>query len=701
MSAPSSTTAERWVPGVRVARTYQRSWLRADLVAGVVLAAILVPQGMAYAELAGLPAATGLYTTIACLVGYAVFGPSRVLVLGPDSSISPLILAAITPLLVTGDPASAIALAGMLAVLVGLTEIGLGLGKLGFVADLLSKEVQVGYMNGLAITIIVGQLPKLFGFSTHADSFLAELRAFADSLDQTQTTTLVVGAAVLVLLLVLPRITTRLPAILVGVVGATVASAVFGLAGKGVATVGALPQGIPAPTLPWTNAGDVVPLLIAAVGITLVSLTDTIATATSFAARRGEEVEPNQEMIGMGAANIAAGLFQGFAVSTSGSRTAVAEQSKAKTQLTGVVGAALVVVLLLFLNSLLADLPQTALAAVVIVAALSLMDVGILRRYLRVRKSAFAVSLVATAGVMALGVLQGIVVAVTLAILLFFRRNWWPHGAVLGKLEGDDGWHDVDAHPDAKQIPGVVVYRWEAPLFFANAGAFRLQIRKLVRDHEPRWVVLQCEAVTDVDVTAAEMLEQLDNELNAAGTHLAFAEMRSRLQDLTLRYGLLETLDREHFYPTLEAALEEIHARESSPAHRVTDLAGVLGWILGVLALLLERVSRGALGRLLLEPRLDLEQRLALLPCDTRKARVDLHQRVNQHRGRSEPGEPLAVGGDHIPRRPLGARVREHLRERPLVVIPTLTLLDVGRGELPVVVGEVDPPQQAGSLLLL
>ncbi len=553
------------VPGVRVLRTYRRAWLRADLLAGAVLAAILVPQGMAYAELAGLPAVTGLYTTIACLVGYAVLGPSRVLVLGPDSSISPLILAAITPLLVTGDPASAIALAGMLAVLVGLTEIGLGLGKLGFVADLLSKEVQVGYMNGLAITIIVGQMPKLFGFSTHADSFLAELRAFVENLDQTQTTTLLVGVAVLVLLLVLPRITTRLPAVLVGVVGATVASAVFGLADSGVATVGALPQGVPTPAFPWTTASDVVPLLIAAVGITLVSLTDTIATATSFAARRGEEVEPNQEMIGMGAANIAAGLFQGFAVSTSGSRTAVAEQSGAKSQVTGLVGAGLVAALLLFLNSLLADLPQTALAAVVIVAALSLTDLGLLRRYLRVRRSAFAVSLLATVGVMLLGVLQGILVAVTLAILLFFRRNWWPHGAVLGTVEGLEGWHDVDAHPDALQIPGVVVYRWEAPLFFANAGAFRQQIRHLVRDHRPEWVVIQCEAVTDVDVTAAEMLEQLDNELNAAGVHMAFAEMRSRLQDLTLRYGLLETLDREHFYPTLEAALEEIRSGNRPP----------------------------------------------------------------------------------------------------------------------------------------
>ena len=547
------------MPAVRALRTYQRPWLRADLTAGVVLAAILVPQGMAYAQLAGLPAVTGLYTTIACLAGYAVFGPSRVLVLGPDSSISPLILAAITPLLVAGgDPDTAIALAGMLAVLVGLTEIGLGLGKLGFVADLLSKEVQVGYMNGLGITIIVGQLPKLFGFSTHADSFLKEVRVFVENLDQTHATTLIVGLAVLALLLVLPRITRRLPAVLVAVVAATAMSAAFGLAEHGVATVGALPKGVPTPAIPWTNAGDVPSLLIAAVGITLVSLTDTIATATSFAARRGDEVEPNQEMIGMGAANIAAGLFRGFAVSTSGSRTAVAEQSGAKSQLTGVVGAALVAILLLFLNSLLADLPQTALAAVVIVAAVSLMDVGLLRRYYQVRRSAFAVSLVATAGVMLLGVLQGILVAVALAILLFFRRNWWPHGAVLGRVDGVAGWHDVDTHPEAAELPGIVVYRWEAPLFFANAGSFREAIRQLARERHPDWIVLQCEAITDVDVTAAEMLEQLDNELNADGTHLAFAEMRSRLQDLTLRYGLMETLDRHHFYPTLEAALEEI-----------------------------------------------------------------------------------------------------------------------------------------------
>jgi high affinity sulfate transporter 1 len=556
---------ERWVPGVRAARTYDRSWLRSDLVAGVVLAAILVPQGMAYAELAGLPPVTGLYTTIACLIAYAVFGPSRVLVLGPDSAVSPLILAAIVPLLAGGNPSTAVALAGMLAVLVGLIMIGLGVGKLGFVADLLSSEVQVGYMNGLAITIIVGQLPKLFGFSADADGFFREIQAFLQGLDQTNVTTLAVGVAVLAVLLILPRFTRRVPAVLVAVVGATLVSAFFALATRGVATVGSLPQGFPKPTLPWTSIGDVVPLFLAAIGITLVSLTDTIATASSFAARRGDEVQPDQEMIGIGAANIAAGLFQGFAISTSGSRTAVAEESGAKSQFTGVVGAVIVLALLVFFNSLLADLPQAALAAVVITAALSLMNFTVLVRYYRVRKSALLLSLVATVGVIIFGVLQGIVVAIVLAVLMFFRRSWWPHGEVLGQVEGVAGWHSVHAYPVVRQLPGIVVFRWEAPLFFANAGSFRHEIRRLVREAEPSWVVLQCQAITDIDVTASEMLVQLDEELNGKGIHLAFVEMRSRLKDLTLRYGLLDTIDAEHFYDTLDAALGEIRAAGPVP----------------------------------------------------------------------------------------------------------------------------------------
>jgi high affinity sulfate transporter 1 len=553
-----ATFVGSWMPGVRAVSTYRREWLRSDVVAGVVLAAILVPQGMAYAELAGLPPVTGLYTTITCLVAYAIFGPSRVLVLGPDSSVSPLILAAITPLFVTGDTSTAIALAGMLAVMVGLIEIALAVGKAGFVADLLSREVQVGYMNGLAITIIAGQLPKLFGFSTDADDIIDEVREFFKGLDQTEAAALVTGVLVLAALIVLPRLMPRVPAVLVAVVGATVASAVLDLSADGVATVGALPSGVPTPSWPWTSVSDVGPLLLAAFGITLVSLTDTIATSSSFAARRGDEVDPNQELKGIGAANVAAGLFQGFAVSTSGSRTAVAEQAGAKTQVTNLVGAAVVALLLLFFSSLLADLPQSALAAIVIVAALSLMNVNATIRFLQVRRSAFVLSLVASAGVILLGVLEGIAIAIALAIALFFRRNWWPYGAVLGEVEGLDGWHSVVAYPEARERADIVVFRWEAPLFFANAGAFRRQVRDLVRDREPAWVVLQCAAITDIDVTAAEVLEQLDNELNAAGVHIAFAGMRTRLQELTLRYGLLETLDRDHFFPTVQAAVDAI-----------------------------------------------------------------------------------------------------------------------------------------------
>ena len=442
-----SPRADSIVPGIAALASYERRWLRDDFVAGVVLAAILVPQGMAYAELAGLPPVTGLYTTIACLLGYALMGPSKVLVLGPDSSVSPLIFAAIAPLVVAGDdPTTAIVLAGMMAILVGLIEILLGVAKLGFVADLLSKEVQVGYMNGLAITIIVSQLPKLCGFSTDADSFVSELREFVQGFDQRNSTALAIGLLTLAVMLGLSRVTRKVPAVLVAVVGATIITAVFDL---DVRTVGVLPSGLPRPKLPWTEWGDVLPLLIAAAGVTLVSLTDTIATSSSFAARRGDEVDANQEMVGLGTANIAAGLFQGFAVSTSGSRTAVAEQSGAKSQLTGVVGAASVALLLILFPSVLADLPQSALAAVVIAAALSLADFAVLARYWRVRRSALVLAVVTAMGVIFFGVLEGIVAAIILSILLFFQSNWWPHGELLGQVPDDTNWHSLAHNSDA------------------------------------------------------------------------------------------------------------------------------------------------------------------------------------------------------------------------------------------------------------
>src|SRR3954452_18202168 len=281
---------ETYVPGVRVARSYQRRWLRSDILAGVVLTSLLVPQGMAYAELAGLPAVTGLYTTIACLVAYAIMGPSRILVLGPDSAVSPMILAAIVAIGVGGNSAKALELAGMLALIVAAMEIGLGLAKLGFVADLLSKEVKVGYLNGLAVVIIIGQIPKLCGFSLEADKPIPKIKEFATNLDKINGVALTTGLICLVTLFVLQRFARAIPAVLVVIVGATIASALLNLSDHDVSTVGALPRGLPHPALPWTSFGDVGPLALAAIGITLVSLTDTIATSASFAARHGETV---------------------------------------------------------------------------------------------------------------------------------------------------------------------------------------------------------------------------------------------------------------------------------------------------------------------------------------------------------------------------------------------------------------------------
>ncbi len=352
------------------------------------------------------------------------------------------------------------------------------------------------------------------------------MRAFFNGLDEVNSTALAVGLLTLAVLLGLPRLTRTVPAVLVAVLGATAATSWFDL---DVQTVGVLPEGLPRPALPWTEWSDVGPLLIATAGITLVSLTDTIATSIAFAARRGDEVDPNQEMVGIGTANIAAGVFQGFAVSTSGSRTAVAEQSGAKSQLTGLIGAALVVLLLVLFPAVLADLPQPALAAVVIAAALSLDDITALTRYWRLRKSALLLSLAASAGVIFLGMLEGIVGAVALSILLFFQRNSWPHGELLGAVPGDRTWHSLAAHPGATPRADLIVFRWEAPLFFANSGMFRQQVRHHVRRCRPRWVVLQREAITDIDVSAAEMLARLDLELNEQGIHVAFVELRTRL----------------------------------------------------------------------------------------------------------------------------------------------------------------------------
>jgi high affinity sulfate transporter 1 len=556
---------EKWMPGIRAVRTYDRTWAGKDMVAGVVLCALLVPQGMAYAELAGLPAITGLYTTIVCLFAYAAFGPSPYLVLGPDSSLGPMIAAAILPLAM-GDEAYAIALAGMLALLVGVVCAGAGIARLGFVSDLLSAPVRLGYLAGLAVTIFVGQLPKLFGFSIDADSFFEEIVLFGQSLAQTNGFALAIGLLCLFIILGLKRWRPKWPGILIAVVAAVVITTVFNLAARGVDIVGVLPQGFPSPAFPRVNLADIPLLAATAVGISLVAIGDTISTSAGFAARRGYEIDSDQEMVGIGAANLFAGIFTGFPVSTSSSRTAVAEQSGARTQLTGVVAGLLVLIMLLFVPGLVKNMPQPALAAIVITASISLFDLKALRRLYAMRRSEFFLALICALGVMLVGVLEGIIIAVIVAVLQFFERSWRPYVAVLGKPTQVDGHHDITRYPDAVQVPGLLLIRWDAPLFFANANIFRKKLRDLLAHMEPKpfWVLVAAEPVTDVDVTAAEMLIDLDEELNASNIHLVFAELKDPVKDKIMRYGLLETIDVHHFYPTLETAIAAFYQETNS-----------------------------------------------------------------------------------------------------------------------------------------
>jgi high affinity sulfate transporter 1 len=553
-AAPSGV--ERYVPGVTLVRSYQRRWLGKDVAAGLVLTALLVPQGMAYAELAGLPPITGLYTSILCLLGYAVFGPSRVLVLGPDSALGPMIAATLAPLLLArGDPARAVALASALALIVGLVMAVAGLARLGFVADLLSRPTQIGYLNGLAITIVIGQLPKLLGFSVHADGLWHELTRLWDGITggAVNMYAATVGVGSLVLILVLQHWLPRIPSVLVAVVLSGVVVAVFDLTAHGVATIGVLPGGFPPFTVPHFQRSDLVPLVTGALAISLVALADTMSTASAFASRRHEPLRGDQEMIGIGAANIAAGFFQGFPVSTSGSRTAVADQAGARSQLAGVVGALAITAILLFATGLMQDVPSATLAAIVIAAALSLVDIAGTRRLWRYRRTEFALSIVALLGVAVLGVLPGILVAVGLSVLNVFRRLWWPHQAELGRVHGIAGLHDTASHPDAQRLDGLLVYRFDAPLIFANARTFGDAVRSLVADHPgTRWMVVASEPVTDVDTTAAAMLVELDDWLAERGVELVFAEMKDPVRARLQRYGLLDRFGAETFFPTLD-----------------------------------------------------------------------------------------------------------------------------------------------------
>ena len=547
----------RWLPGLHTLRHYEIASLRHDVVAGLVLTSVLVPVGIAYAVASGLPGICGLYATIVPLLAYAVFGPSRVLVLGPDSSLVALILAVVLPL-AAGDPQRAVALAGMMAVVSGLLCIVAGAARLGFVTELLSKPIRYGYMNGIALTVLVSQLPALFGFTVDANGVLKEIFGFIQGVvaGKTNWTSLVLGTGTLAVILLLKR-SKRLPGVLIAVVATTVIVGAMNLATTaGVSVLGSLPQGLPAFAFPSITYRDIVPVLLGGFAVALVSFADTSVLSRAYAARSGTFVDPNQEMVGLGTANLVAGFFQGFPVSASASRTPVAEAAGARTQLAGVVGALAVASLLLAPN-LLRNLPTTTLAAVVIASAIALIEVTDLRRIYRIQRWEFWLSIGCLAGVAVLGAIPGIGLAIVIAVIEFLWDGWRPHSAVLGRVESVKGYHDITRYPDARLVPGLVLLRWDAPLFFANAELFQNRaLDGVAASPTPvRWLVVAAEPVTSVDVTAADMLIALDETLHAAGIELCFAEVKDPVKDKLKRFGIFSTLGEERFFPTVGEAV--------------------------------------------------------------------------------------------------------------------------------------------------
>lgn len=550
---------EGWAPGLITLQHYQRAWLLRDLVAGLALTAILVPVGMGYAEASGLPAIHGLYATLVPLIVYAIFGPSRILVLGPDSTLTAVIAALILPL-AAGSVERAVVLAGMLAILSGICSMLIGLARLGLLADLLSKPIRIGFLNAIALTVLVGQLPKIMGIPATSGDLFDQLHHLLQSLisGQSNGVALLMGGTSLALILLLARLWPNWPGLLLVVLLATGISAWFKLADTAhLSVLGRLPQGLPHWQFPSVSWHDVRQLLPGAVIISLLSFTDTSVLSRALAQRGGYRVSQSQEMVALGLANITTGLCQGFAISSSASRTPVAEAAGAKTQVTGLVGALAIALLLVWGTEWLQNLPSAVLGAVVIAACLSFADVAGMRQMLRQRKLEFALSLTSFVGVALIGVIEGIFITLALTMLALLWNVWHPYFAVLGRVDGAKGYHDVVRHPEGRRVPGLVLFRWDAQLFFANGELFQEQVHHAIATAPTptRRLVVVADAISDIDITAADMLVSLYLDLKQQGIELYFAGLKGQVKDRLKDYGTLDQIGHDIFAPTVGNAV--------------------------------------------------------------------------------------------------------------------------------------------------
>ena len=547
-------------------RTYRRAWLRADLLAGLTVGAMLVPQSMAYAEIAGMPPETGFYAVLFALPVYALVGTSRHLGIGPEPGTAILAATGVAAI-ADGDAARYAALMATLALMVGVICTGAALLRLGFIADALSKPVLVGYITGVGLTLLSSQLAKLTGVPIDADTFFPRVLEFVTNLDAIHAATLAMGLGTLVLILLLRRTAPRVPGALIAVTAATALSALFDLDEHGIAVVGDIPPGLPRLAWPDVTGGDLGQLLPVALGIALIGYTDNILTARSIAARRRYSVDANQELAALGAINITAGLAQGFPISSSASRTAVPASLGSHTQLVGVVGAAFLATSLLLLRPLLAEIPQPALAAVIVAAAIAIIDLAGFAALARFSRSELFLAITAALGVMIFDVLTGVLIAVALSIVVALGKLARPHDAVLGEGVGLDGWVDADAYEGSTTLEGLLVYRFDAPLFFANVGWFRQRLRRAM-DRNPgaeRWVVIDFEGIGSVDATAVEGLCELVDELHDEGVVVGTARANDIVVSQLQRGGVIERIGDDNVHATINRAVQAF--RETDQSH--------------------------------------------------------------------------------------------------------------------------------------
>lgn len=577
-TAPTASIVDRlgrFAPGLPALLRYRREDFPHDLIAGLSVAAVALPVGVAYAQLAGFSPVVGLYSSILPLVAYALFGTSRQLIMGPDAATCALVAAAVAPL-AAGDEGLYLSLSMALAFLAGLFCIGASFLRLGALADFLSRPILVGFLNGISLHIMLGQIGKVFGFELEAPGILPRLVEFLSKLGTTHWPTLAVGLATVAVLIVSPRIFPRLPAALIAIVAAGLAVAWLGLDGQGVATVGAVPAGLPGLRLPQIPLDALEPLVAAAAGIALMSFSSAMLTARSFAAKNRYDIDVDREFSALGAANIASALSQGFAISGADSRTAMSDAAGGRTQVAGLVSAASIAAVLLFLTEPLRYVPIAALGAVLIKASLSLMDLATLKRLYRLDKRELVISIVATLGVVWVGAINAILFAVALALLRFLQLVARPRVELLGRVKGYAGIHPVQHHPEARTIPGLVIFRFNAAVVFFNAAYFKHQALLAIEgaEAEPKWFVIDALPIPHVDVTGLYALEDLRAHLRQRGAELVFAGRRTHIVNALKSVGMAEEDLADRYFPTLRQAVRAYKA-EFGPSAQ-TDGAALL-----------------------------------------------------------------------------------------------------------------------------